>query len=620
MKKRILNILDLRRKRLGTLVVCLMLAATLGTGMVFALNTGVGMAEEPKDGPSRVRALNEQLAWLQYDTLELTTVDPEHRAYIFAFDDVSEEDYERYMQEMNAVETEPDVWALIRRYDVKVVTPSQELQDFASALFADAGFDNLDEITYQFRHTSDDDISMGHVWILNAMQNGESIANAGLDSSDQLSFIFPTQAITEERSDALTQGQKDALRERTVSFAKSYLNLRDESYKHVMVSDYAFSSDIGEPHSYAWIYDATLSTDGTNAVQPYKGPIMDDYAYNSGRIITIGLESGKIFSVYQLDQNEFVNQYFAETDWKAITDLPYPIPDRMYMYEVVQPAIRAQIAENLMRFGADMAKEDQVKAGHLLSSSSYLSLGSEWQQFRDDLDAVETAAGFTAMLRKDYAGITQPLSGNQSREAFAERIQPVLEDLGYGDMPYVSILYEDIGVWDTESANYEVLLMDGDFDVLEPVWMDGDPGGYGLLDREIVRIPFTPEGKIRYFYHNYEKPRTTQEAQPTQEALTPEDDRVIRDVIKNIAGYLVEMGPLDFDKIEVSKTVLLNQRGERIAQAALLLGEPTLQGPKYRQSLVQETLTFTVDTVSGKVYQIFEGFTTLQDGQPTPSS
>lgn len=616
MKKRILNILDLRRKRLGTLVVCLMLLATLGTGMVFALNTGVGLAEEPKDGPGRVRALNEQLAWLQYDTMELTTVDPEHRAYIFAFDDVSEEDYERYMQEMNAVETEPEVWELIRRYDVKVVTPSQEIQDFASALFADAGFDNLDEITYQFRHTSDDDISMGHVWILNAIQNGESIANAGLDSSDRLSFIFPTQAIVEEKSDALTQGQRDTLRERAVAFAKSFLNLRDESYEHVMVSDYAFSSSIDEPYSYAWIFDATLSTDGTNAVQPYKGPIMDDYAYNSGRIIAIGLESGKIFTIYQIDQNGFANQYFAETDWKAITDIPYPIPDRMHMYNVVQPAIREQIAENLLRFGADMAKEDQVTAGHLLSSSSYLSLGSEWQQFQDDLDTVETAADFTAMLRKDYAGITQPLSGKQSREDFAALIAPVLEDLGYGDMPYMSILYEDIGVWDTESANYEVLLMDGDFDVLEPVWLDGDPGGYGLPGREIIRIPFSTEGKIRYLYHDYEKPRTTQEAQPTQETLTPEDDRIIREIIKNIAGNHIDMGPLDFDKIEVSETVQLNQSGERIVKAALLLGEPTVQGPKYRPSLIQETLSFTVDTVSGKVYQISEGYTTLQDGEP----
>lgn len=600
MKRRLMRILDGRKKKVGTAAVSLLLVAVLGMGMAFALGTeGV-----PTDGPGRAKALNARLGELLFQASMLRTAVPEIESYVFAKDTFTEAEYTRLMAEMDACGNDPlEIWEQVKQFDLKVPEANAEVTAFADQVIAAAGLEGYDHRQFTYSRKFAMDVPS---WTVEAddeplYENAAPAIQMTTIGDDQLaafqgpnvghSDVTQQGLIAENAERELTAEERETVRARVAAFYNDYAYGEKSALETLMVSDYAFTEG-GELYTYAWVF--SFAHPGYFAVStlPYD---TENRENNHGYLFTIGLETDSIYTMSNYNrETTFVNRKQAQSEWAARTGLEYPYPDMDYINDTIAPQIREKLGDLMGRYGKTIGMEDRILATVLgTNTEHYLATKGPWRELLADLTACESEADFIAFLHTDYATINQAPDGEPTREEILAAAEPTIEALGYGDMPYRAFMYSGpLTGADPGDPGYTVWAIDAKEDDLS-VW------GYNYPQwpsNQYVQLAVSVDGKVRYVDTGYSYlPKGGKLTTGADKARVSE---VVMNIVRNHLGFK-DMAPVK-DAPHVAEKTYTGIEGKRVVNAYILIdtkenaeagGEPT-------------ALTMAVDAVSGQVANI----------------
>lgn len=112
--------------------------------------------------------------------------------------------------------------------------------------------------------------------------------------------------------------------------------------------------------------------------------------------------------------------------------------------------MRTALQETLMRlneqYGAELLPAEQRQLSFLTDWADRYTNSEEWDRFARDFMQCTSAKQLSALLQRDYIGITQAEEGNLQRKEIQERCVEIVQAAGFSidDMPYVSLGCKEI--------------------------------------------------------------------------------------------------------------------------------------------------------------------------------
>lgn len=453
MKKRILSIFDIRRKKLGVALVSLMLCASLGAGMAFALQTAgepagsapPAVVSEPATDEERAYALN--LLWLQkldevfdgYSSLNQTSI----RSYMLAYDEVDEAEYERIRQVLLAMEDQHDVADMMRSGDFAIVQPSEEVQAFAREVVDAAGYEDwmiegisLTLYPYGYAYDFEAATEFDTYWRIDLVEDSSedaSLATFWLKGDDKLYRMEQMADYRHEELRSLTQDERSQVLDRVLTYLRKYLYYLPEQEEHILQSDKVYQKNhIPEPVTAVWYFDGQ---------EPYDVANEDEII---GYVIIIGVDTGRIYNIgWENDQASFANRWRAEKDWTETTGKAFPYPNQYYLWEIVSVEM-TQLLDDLYARYADTLSDQEQLLFYVLRSEDAAALeapNSHWPELMTVLRACETEQDFKDFLATRFIGINQSPPDEPQAEAILKRAEPSFEAIGAGEMRNRAFMY-----------------------------------------------------------------------------------------------------------------------------------------------------------------------------------
>lgn len=453
MKKRIRGIMDTRVRKLGAMIVALLLVAVLATGMAFAVGTEVSAALteiEANEIANRLRNKLHALYQLYGETLPQTErLNASYQMNAFYFSTL--EEWTAYEEAIDAVDSLEAYTTLLHTDYVGVnqapkgQPQREEAQAAAVAILQAMGYPELVPSATQYI-PNELQLPVTPSWFF-------GLSEADADTSDGLyTGAYRNIALHQDlrlesmplsfygvpAAGDITEAQRQFARETAQAFCEAHVFRLASSMDAVYVSDRFFTQELEEPYTYVWIHAYTREADGyTDAYDPAHPEV------NAGLEFAIGLETGRIYGVDSfVHENEFVNRHEAEMDWTA-TGRAYPVVDQSYLVERVGPDIERLLNGFAISYNEELSEADRVKLWHLCMGSlgQSILLEAEWEAFLRDLEAADSAAAVSAVLHTDYAAINQGVDDATSRASYEAYARAVLDTIGYGHMEHLSFLY-----------------------------------------------------------------------------------------------------------------------------------------------------------------------------------
>ncbi|MDL2318270.1 M56 family metallopeptidase [Eubacteriales bacterium OttesenSCG-928-A19] len=453
MKRRILGIMDTRRKRIGALVVAFMLAAVLGAGMAFALNPAQAavtrevsyerdwLVTQATEDDQRLQALalqNDRLSELineyesdvamKYPYYEILRVRPGYGT-------------DTVLRAIDACKDTDDVLAMLDEDFVMMQPRAPEgLDAAADAVLADAGFSsmtgrvvekNMQNIVYPVAEPA---------WIVYAWEaprEDGSYSAVAMEFSNDLVLMrmFPERYPDKDSGVSLTDRQRSMARERAVTFAGVYGKRAEGAENVTYVADNAYTGMGAEPYTFVWVFSWSYGDDAE------RMPSFDTtHQTNDGVELCVGVRTGRIYSMSQYQQGEasFVNYTPASVDWIDQTGLDYPFIDSNFVQDNIAPMIQGRLNELLGVYRDELTDEERLQLWGMFVDgglSNSLELDTDWEKLEEDVNAVNGVEDLKRVLSTDYAGITEARPGETPRAEYEAKVDGVLEALGYTDMP-----------------------------------------------------------------------------------------------------------------------------------------------------------------------------------------
>lgn len=526
MKRRILQILDDGRKKLGALVVCTILVAVLGTGMAFALNTpdapegkpgetasaGASQSPEPTVAPTPVFAAvddateelgeAEERRLLELNTKLLGLLDGYNKGfpmdgqlliYDFYPEAAAERKYESLMAQMDACETGIDLTRFLKDEQVRVRPIPKGVTEWTYKMLGAAGFLGWDDIYFRaFRPQIGENewIDAYRVTVDDPELDGATTVE--VVGEDRLLSMQNGFSPYEGKLTRIAPDEKETMRARAVEFCVEYADAMLGEDVISMVSDWIFSEDGEIMTGYVWVFDTRRDWSGYGQYRtghmPYSA---EDHSQNVGFLVQIEQGSGRILGfTSEVDEATFVNGADASTDWTYLTGEAFPIVDTNYMWETVAPIANDKLYELGELYYADLSIEGRTAYRHMAGNMQML-LGpdGEWERFLNALGKCKSAKDFDAVLLGDFIGITQSPEGEPQREDILAYADGLLDAIGYGDFVLRSFTYSGYYGEMAGAPAYEVFATGLD--------VEEDPYSYRPLP-EHVKLTITADGKLSY--------------------------------------------------------------------------------------------------------------------------
>jgi len=629
MKKRLVHILDGGRKRLGMIIVSMLLVAVLGGGMALALSSE-GTVDMLTGVNARAAVLNEQLGRLLTRIyLPLHTVDPDIGSYVFAADTFTQEEYDDLSAQITACERDyfrdddgkpkngyeageegiNAAYRLLKSLDLRVQEPTDTIVAFVDEVLTAAGHTGFKNRAYRYTIWSGADGAYARGWEVTAT-DGDPLdlfgARAylrviGDDQLVSLHSAYPSDfeivdAFVNVPRDPLTPETRETIKSRATAFYEQYMCNRGEKADIVLVSDYALGDADALVKSFVkvWI-SAPTSYDYFDLLPlvPYNEA---DHAHNLGMQFHIELETGKITAIDEaVEMIRFASGAYAERDWVAQTGQTFSVLYDFTIMSSIAQDLEERYQRLLEAYGQSLTDEERLIANHILSYALFQNDGTgpclhpelDWQKLLADLDACDSAEAFQAILHGGYPYFTQMPPDEPTRDEILAAATPTLEALGYGDLPLRSFLYN--GLMGGNFGFYDIVATNA-FDSLRR----------GLEAGEVcVTATFNSEGKVWHLYRNSYGPAAH------RDPFTIAERETVADIVWNIAvEYLAFPGtPLE-GSVRVAEKGFENDSGERVVNAYVLFAEDSEQtletgGEGYAVAMV-------INAVDGRVCFITE--------------
>ena len=640
MKRRIVQILDLRHKRLGTVIVSLLLIATLGTGMAFAINTEGGV---PADNESRVKALNNQLALSFSRWGALSTIDPDIGSYQFAFEEVSEADYLALMGMLQELYTLPQeeatkAWQMIRSFEVQVPTAPPELYTAVDTLIAATGYDVQAEgeyvvaaESYASQMLTWEPPAIAGSWTVEVDWQDEDALRSVLTVFDQdgqwtlqdMQLFSGIYYLTPDPIEGLlTDAQRASAKARAAEFVGAHMMTVDPTCQHMIASDHVFTywteeGFIGEPCALVWVFETAWGdTSEPFYALPYEQPGVGEG--NRGYKLVVELGSGRIVAVERfVNETAFVNEYWAETEWVALGH-EYPYPDGSYIANTISPWVFAMVHDYLVAYGAELTEEDRMLSGFIAGSRNSLCSDSDWRGLLADLQSVQSAADFQAVLHSDYIGINHPWEEMLSRDEIVALIMPSIEALGYGDMrQHMSIEYENTRQPE-EAIVYMVKISDTLFPN-NPIPLPGQEADDvpSPMEVETVRIEMDGQGNLLSIRNSGMASSLMTEREGLRE-MTEDEEALLMETARMMAeSHLGGYEDIDLKGMQYFRVVNTSRTGRQVAKMHIPFGEVDERESLYSSGeYVRNKIVLGVDMETGAVLSMVTDRTEIDpDGE-----
>lgn len=574
MKRRIMNILDLRNKRIGIMAVALLMIAVYCTGMTFAFGAGPAIREyvpvdmnqyaspiadittPAEDGEARAKQLNMALGRLirRNDGALSQTQQPQYDQKVFPMQSVTVAEWHEKMDVLRAITTPGEMALFLLTDEVVIAEPDDALDDFVRAALTDAGHAVDDvEFEYRFSHRYMTDT---HSWKVDAYNvdapdwtyhpyaiHVETIGDGAIGT-------LTTRPVTNAgKAYPLSGENRETIKARAVQFCEDWCNLVPSNANIVMISDYTYENiDMHERYAFVWIFADEPMDDSPFSLYPYDVRMHDA---NWGVQLAIGITSGKVYDVQnQVNETRFVNDNYAAVDWIARTGKEFPYPDDTFIWETLHPEIFEKMQSLNMLYIEDLTIEEKLAARCLGTDAYQLGPDTEWRALREGLAQVTDLQSYKDVLNRDYAGINQSPYGEPTREEIYKRTQPTIKAFGYDDYPYHYFTYSS-GL------------------------SGGNPGQQGftfLLDNEVsiqqmsstgapVAICVDEEGKATQFYSH---DRLGVEDEPVTEA---EREKAVQMLTNLVENHISGVAAYDPATIKVSTMAWSNSFHGRIVTA-----------------------------------------------------
>lgn len=595
MKKRILGILEMRTKRIGVIMVAAMLTVTLTAGMGVAFSTDGD--QQPKNNEERLASLNTRLAQILYEWYELRSLDGNLQGFQFTLPWVSEEDYQAYMAEMDNLNTANAVWQYVRQDGISLPAPSNTIKAAVEDAFDAAGYHEISDVEYfhDISVLSYEPFKAESQWRITAINADGSALGMSVDAEGHV-WRLEHGAVSREHPGAkLSDAQRNEARASALAYSKAHMQLQDKAYEHLMVSDYAFTYPDQEDYIPVWVFNRSYpyydNDDGT-----YQ--LTTGYDNNDGYVLMVGAESQDILSISSVSEIYFVNYFLAETDWVARTGLEYPFPDSSYISEILSREWYSRLDSLLGEFGEELAAGDLVKLQSILHSTHLILPDSQWRELWDDIEAASSAADLASIANKDYQGINQSFDGQVTREEIMAKVQPALDALGYGDLPYYAAMY---GGWQ-DSISYNLHLANGARETqLATAFVFGDDGSYPAYTvPESVDLTISSEGKIGNVDSNFQMWNW----EPTA-PITDEEKKTALEIVNTLvdSGYM-STPELATGDLVIQDEVFITNDGRRIAAIYIMYGDPMMSTYNGIRTEIRDSAMFGIDVQNNKVLSI----------------
>lgn len=461
MKKRIMEIMNMQRKKLGHLVVAILSIAILCGGMTIALGATLSwdltqeiLQRQAKEeyyvngDPDSRRDICEMQARLSamIDTYraEIEAVDPTLLNACVknnTFNNIDLDKLEALLADCQSAEA---LIEILQSTYVQVYEDLSTIDAYISEVLEAAGHV---EMPYRVYKQHDGSMLLGRlpsapenipVWTIYAA--GEPDPQTGKRPTAYLYMLgdyktsqfltVPTGYTGTPRS--MTAKEREYARDRAVSFSETYALSMVESFGSVLVSDRVFEGEIPEPFTYVWIENA--------APWPYEDNFEQDII---GMELTVGLDTGCIYSIRQsVALSGFVNAAQAGQDWKALTGREYPYFSSMNLFNSVLPWIEDKLNDLYYQHWEALSPQNRVDVLNLLRlRGNGIPSDGEWQQFVIDLDACVSADDFVALLNRGYAGVNNVIGDTAAQKELEAEVDRLLNAFGYADYAYRSIRY-----------------------------------------------------------------------------------------------------------------------------------------------------------------------------------
>lgn len=499
-KRRILNILDTRLKKMGTVVVSGLLVVVLSTGMAFALQSdeerqlilslleGNGeptYAEQDRDAYQRYARQNAALYALMerygyVAAAEAGTAMERTIPYNLALG-MEAEEVDRLLESPQSTEAE----ALAQLLDAQLLEQTDEVPgyvvEYLDALIETIGFEALPIRRYR---TAVAHYPKGYT--------ARVIQASGMEPNE--SGIYPVlylYLLESQETQALSVGsfygylgrstrngtplraeQKEAVRERAVAFCETHGQMFAQTHEVVFVSDDGYHIDGYEPYALAWVFDYSVPG---SAEDPYELTyFQEDHGQNiGGYLVAIGLESGNIYEYYPMAETEFLALVLTCADWEAKNRDKLPIASSELMWQTVGPALESHLTRMQGQYAEALSSKDRTMLKHMrdLPLGEYLPVDSDWPALLMDLGACDSAEALARILNKPYQGITAAEKGMIQRAEAEALAKAVFAEVGYAQVRDVAALVsgdvwvvygEDEGEAGANAASYLNIQLDGD--------------------------------------------------------------------------------------------------------------------------------------------------------------
>ena len=579
MKKRILSIMDLGRKRLGALVVAVILLAVLGTGMAFALTAqgtsvlddedfmrGVLVGTETTlDGElyeymatanAHLRALvatygdDEALADLPVDRLWFF-----HRLYNI-------EELQAALADMEACQSAEDLRRIYEKDTIQETMPMPEgLEAQVRALLDDAGHTDLIYMAYMESATQDEGMPIGVVYAYGDIPEGEEAApyvNVSISADGKAMGIWPYRVDAAAQIRDITGTEKEQALAAAKAFCEGHVALKSPEAAVTMGSDLAIVSEGKEPRTNVWIYEETMLEEDSNPTLTWTRELnLDNPSNVYGMQLVIGTETGRVYAMSpKVTATAFANQTRAKADFMELTGQSLPYEDTQFMQDVVAPRIQDRMNEIVHLYVEDVSPEAANVSNHWFDRSSSREMpmpGSEWQRLDEALQACDSTEAFEALLLDAYEGINQSMPGMTSRQELEPYAKAALKVVGFEEDTSLSWVmlgrdWDDpsIGVYQLYGEHQIPLMYEGE------TWM-----GY-----EYLEIYLNTDGRITSMMRSQANSMGEAKVDVTQEERV-----LVAQAALDAANTVLKTGEGTRDAVYVGKEGLQLEGGQVLVEA-----------------------------------------------------
>lgn len=472
MRKRIMGIMNEKRKKLGILIVTGIFVAVLCAGMTLALGATFSRELEQELVTAQI---NEYSWWGDYQYYEdmgnaqgklAALIDKYHAeveatkpALLDAFINngtMPTRDLTDIHEALDTCKNADDLLAFLASDNVAVIEDHDGIDRYITEVLHAAGHSDMPYRAYRKYEPNLQMFPEGtpegvYVWTVYASgdidpETGKRpVAYLYALEGYRVSVLATFSLRYEPSLREMTEAEKQFAKERVLSFSDTYVLLLTAPADTVLVSDRVFEDVLPEPYTYVWRSTVPIEKNNENAREMFESREHDNSF--RGLQIVVGLETGTIYDVSQhIPLVTFVNATHAEKDWQALTGLEYPYFYNGNLYETVCPWIEKKVSDINSLYQKELSLQEQVTLESMQNVRDGLNADiAEWKQLVLDLDACTSAAEFKRILNRGYVGIDKVIPDDtQSRKESQAKTDAIVKGFGYEDYQYGAKRYDRI--------------------------------------------------------------------------------------------------------------------------------------------------------------------------------